>query len=805
MASRSTPPPLAQTAPVAAQATPSPPTIVEEDTDMKESTPMEITETLKVRLPESYSGNRSELETFLLQCELYMHFNEDKFATKSSNALWTVSYLKGDAFKWIEPFLKDWFAHETLDRMMTQTRRIFEDWDGFKKEIRRVFGDFDAKKSAETAIFSLRQTGSTMAYATEFQRHAVSTGWDSQALISHYTKGLKDHVKLELARLLPCTNMVDLIETTVRIDNILYEFRKEQKGTRPPFQQKFYKPQPNYNKPRSYRNKHDPMELDAAQRPPLSDAERTRRRDQFLCFSCGKAGHMSRDCRVSVAPGKGPWKGKKPRGRQAGEAAKPKTQPKMNSTRQISTAERPLWGIPGVDQPPPYTSTLTIARPRPSGTLERRLPRVGEFWYPVYDRDSIDQRDMRKWLMKDEHGWITAEHIELREPFEEMVVPEFLHYEVIHVDSHRIAYKVSTEQYHTEVLRTGQRFISGRNPRVSDHYALYHEGPDTRLFITATNEVQLYSEPRMNHPTMELGHIFRCLYHNETHVGWLDIMTEERFDNQVDPERDSENSEGNLESSEESEDSDNDSEGDSAGGAPIHTISRTVVVTENSHARGSETASLESNLDDYREGVESYVRRMQGARLRERLGGVSPLSFRNPAIEAEALAGFTQVVMGRDVPIFNPRSLEAAERSVPNLPGEWRSPYEQFTITAIIHNVQTIVMIDSGAMGNFMSKEFVEQNSIPISPVPNPYPLSTVDGSTAGGKSSMVQYETKNLTVTTSSKPYWKQENTEQLHFDVAPLGHWPVIFGITWLRKNNPEINWVTGEFKFRPSASRQ
>jgi len=62
---------------------------------------------------------------------------------------------------------------------------------------------------------------------------------------------------------------------------------------------------------------------------------------------------------------------------------------------------------------------------------------------------------MRKWLMKDEHGWITAEHIELREPFEEMEVPEFLHYEVIHVDSHRIAYKVSTEQYHTEVLKTG--------------------------------------------------------------------------------------------------------------------------------------------------------------------------------------------------------------------------------------------------------------------------------------------------------------------------------------------------------------
>ena len=110
--------------------------------------------------------------------------------------------------------------------------------------------------------------------------------------------------------------------------------------------------------------------------------------------------------------------------------------------------------------------------------------------------------------------------------------------------------------------------------------------------------------------------------------------------------------------------------------------------------------------------------------------------------------------MGRNVPIFNPRSLEAAERSIPNLLSEWRSPYKQFTITAIIYNVQTVVMIDLGAMGNFISKEFVEQNSIPISPVPNPYPLSTVDGSIAGRKSNMVQYEIKNLTVTTLLKPY---------------------------------------------------
>ena len=95
-----------------------------------------------------------------------------------------------------------------------------------------------------------------------------------------------------------------------------------------------------------------------------------------------------------------------------------------------------------------------------------------------------------------------------------------------------------------------------------------------------------------------------------------------------------------------------------------------MVITENFHARGLEIASLKSNLNNYREGVKSYVRRMQGACFRERLGGVSSLSFRNLAIEAKTLTSFTQVVMGRDILIFNFCSLEAAERSIPNLLGK---------------------------------------------------------------------------------------------------------------------------------------
>lgn len=85
----------------------------------------ELRETLRVKLPDTYSGNRKELEVFLLQVELYTHFNDDKFPTDESYALWTASYLRGEALRWVEPFLKDYFQYEDECGQMAATKTMF--------------------------------------------------------------------------------------------------------------------------------------------------------------------------------------------------------------------------------------------------------------------------------------------------------------------------------------------------------------------------------------------------------------------------------------------------------------------------------------------------------------------------------------------------------------------------------------------------------------------------------------------------------------------------------------------------------
>ncbi|KFY69493.1 hypothetical protein V496_00199 [Pseudogymnoascus sp. VKM F-4515 (FW-2607)] len=118
---------------------------IKENEEMPDAPPIsELRETLRVKLPNTYSSNRKELET--------------------------SSYLRGEALRWVEPFLKDYFKHENTCGSMVATQTMFSTWKGFKKEIRRMFSDIDEIKTAEDHLHVLKQTGSALAYSTEFQR-----------------------------------------------------------------------------------------------------------------------------------------------------------------------------------------------------------------------------------------------------------------------------------------------------------------------------------------------------------------------------------------------------------------------------------------------------------------------------------------------------------------------------------------------------------------------------------------------------------------------------------------------------------
>ena len=106
-----------------------------------------------------------------------------------------------------------------------------------------------------------------------------------------------------------------------------------------------------------------------------------------------------------------------------------------------------------------------------------------------------------------------------------------------------------------------------------------------------------------------------------------------------------------------------------------------------------------------------------------------------------------------------------------------------------INRQRTVAMVDSGATGNFISRNLVDINDLPTRKKKRSYKLRLADGSVfSTGK---VEEETRSLPVTI-------QRHHEEITFDIIGMATYNVILGMPWLNKHNPEINWKTKVLKF-------
>jgi hypothetical protein len=115
----------------------------------------EASKGFKVEPPEKFDGKRSELRSFLTYAKLYLTFKEHLFLNEAKKVLVVAAFLKGQAFEWFEPRIRDYLENDAKDRK-SATDELFATYDNFAKELKSVFREVDEKRLAERELRMLK-------------------------------------------------------------------------------------------------------------------------------------------------------------------------------------------------------------------------------------------------------------------------------------------------------------------------------------------------------------------------------------------------------------------------------------------------------------------------------------------------------------------------------------------------------------------------------------------------------------------------------------------------------------------------
>ena len=87
---------------------------VDSDTQIKDLVNVTISQLVKVNTPLRFRGEQGKLKEFITKLKIYYKYNLNSFNLKVNKVTYVISYIKGLAFDFVEPFLIDFGKEEKL-------------------------------------------------------------------------------------------------------------------------------------------------------------------------------------------------------------------------------------------------------------------------------------------------------------------------------------------------------------------------------------------------------------------------------------------------------------------------------------------------------------------------------------------------------------------------------------------------------------------------------------------------------------------------------------------------------------------
>ena len=185
--------------------------------------------------PEFFYGKPAKLPSFLAQTDSYVLENQVNFSKDSDKVMFAASYLRGDAYEWFEPVLRD-FVHNPKASRKAGTHAVMNSYDTFKCRLKQTFPDNDSLAAREQ-LSRLRQTGSTKTYCQRFTdlfSRVENAAANESMYVYMFEAGLKPEVQEMLARERRFNTVKEVTKAAIRIDDRLRKFKlnkdREQQG-----------------------------------------------------------------------------------------------------------------------------------------------------------------------------------------------------------------------------------------------------------------------------------------------------------------------------------------------------------------------------------------------------------------------------------------------------------------------------------------------------------------------------------------------------------------------------------------------
>lgn len=182
----------------------------------------------RVDTPERFDGDRTKARSFLAQCALYIGTRQAEFPNDQAMVHFVLSYMKGSTLvcEWVTRIV-NWEIDKGLN--------YFSDFQAFLAEFNQSFSDPDPASTAHLQMEQAAQgTPTADAYIAEFKQIASRTGYDDNAHIWFFQRGLKNSIveKIYPLPIMP-TTITQWYEYATRFDTQWHRFQAWKKPTTP--------------------------------------------------------------------------------------------------------------------------------------------------------------------------------------------------------------------------------------------------------------------------------------------------------------------------------------------------------------------------------------------------------------------------------------------------------------------------------------------------------------------------------------------------------------------------------------------